>query len=179
MYDRAALCALVREVALQIGQFQLASGKTSTYYLDCRKVTLDWRGANLVADGLLELLEEPWPDAVGGMAIGADPITAAMVTVAGRTGRRLRGFIVRKEPKQHGTLRQVEGPVEPGQRAVVVEDVVTSGGSALAAIEAAEAFGLKVIGVLAVIDRLEGGAQRLAQCGYPLKTLLTIRDFGL
>lgn len=179
MYDRAALVALVRELALEVGQFQLASGKTSNYYLDCRKVTLDWRGANLVADGLLALLDEPWPDAVGGMAVGADPITAAMVTVAGRTGRRLRGFIVRKEAKQHGTGRQVEGPVRPGQRAVVVEDVVTSGGSALAAIEAAQAAGLVVTGVLAVIDRLEGGAQRLAERGFSLKTLLTIRDLGL
>jgi orotate phosphoribosyltransferase len=179
MYDRAALCALVRELALAVGQFQLASGKTSTYYLDCRKVTLDWRGANLVAEGLLALLDEPWPDAVGGMAIGADPITAAMVTVAGRTGRPLRGFIVRKEAKQHGMGRQVEGPVEAGQRVVVVEDVVTSGSSALAAIDAAEGFGLKVEGVLAVIDRLEGGRERLAERGYPLKTLLTIRDFGL
>lgn len=179
MYDRLALCALVRELALQVGQFQLASGKTSHYYLDCRKVTLDSRGANLVADGLLALLGEEWPDAVGGLAIGADPITAAMITVAGRSGRRLRGFIVRKEPKQHGTGRQVEGPVAPGQRVVVVEDVVTSGASALAAIEAAEAFGLKVTGVLAVIDRLEGGGPRLAERGYPLRTLLTIRDLGL
>jgi orotate phosphoribosyltransferase len=179
MYDRAALEALVRELALEVGQFRLASGKTSTYYLDCRKVTLDWRGANLVAEGLLELLGEPWPDAVGGMAIGADPITAAMVTVAGRMGRPLRGFIVRKEAKQHGMGRQVEGPVAAGQRVVVVEDVVTSGASALAAIDAAEAFGLKVEGVLAVMDRLEGGRESLAQRGYPLKTLLTIRDFGL
>lgn len=179
MYDKAALMELVRELALQTGQFKLASGKLSSYYLDCRKVTLDSRGANLIADGMLELLGPELPAAVGGMAIGADPITAALITVAGREGKRLRGFIVRKEAKQHGTGRDVEGPVQPGDTAYIVEDVVTTGGSSLAAIEKAEAFGLKIRGVLAVIDRLEGGAETLAERGYSLQTLLTIRDFGL
>lgn len=179
MYDKPALMDLVRRLALQLGQFTLASGKQSSYYLDCRKVTLDSAGANLIADGLLELLADDWPDAVGGMAIGADPITAALITVAGRNGRSLRGFIVRKETKQHGTGRDVEGPVRPGDRVVIVEDVVTTGGSSLAAIEKAEAFGLRVRGVMAIIDRLEGGREALAARGYSLETLLTIRDFGL
>jgi orotate phosphoribosyltransferase len=179
MYDKTALMDLVRSLALQIGHFKLASGKESSYYLDCRKVTLDSAGANLIADGMLELLSAAWPDAVGGMAIGADPITAALITVAGRSGRNLRGFIVRKEAKQHGTGRDVEGPVKPGDNVVIVEDVVTTGGSSLAAIEKAEAFGLKVRGVLAIIDRLEGGREKLAERGYGLQTLLTIADFGL
>jgi orotate phosphoribosyltransferase len=179
MYDKPALMQLIRELALQTGQFKLASGKMSSYYLDCRRVTLDSRGANLIADGMLELLNKDPPDAVGGMAIGADPITAALITVAGREGQRLKGFIVRKEAKQHGTGRDVEGPVQPGESAYIVEDVVTTGASSLAAIEKAEAFGLKIRGVLAVIDRLEGGAQTLNARGYSLQTLLTIRDFGL
>jgi orotate phosphoribosyltransferase len=179
MYDKPALMDLVRKLALQTGQFKLASGKMSSYYLDCRKVTLDSAGANLIADGLLELLGDKLPAAVGGMAIGADPITAAMITVAGRTGKQLRGFIVRKEAKQHGTGRDVEGPVTAGDEVVIVEDVVTSGGSSLAAIEKAEAHGLKVRGVLAIIDRLEGGQGALAARGYSLQTLLTIQDFGL
>lgn len=179
MYDKAALMDLVRKLALQLGDFTLASGKKSKYYLDCRKVTLDSAGANLIADGMLELLGADLPDAVGGMAIGADPITAAIITVAGRSGKSLRGFIVRKEAKQHGTGRDVEGPVQPGDRVIVVEDVVTTGGSSLAAIEKAEVFGLKVLGVLAIIDRLEGGRETLAARGYSLQTLLTIRDFGL
>jgi orotate phosphoribosyltransferase len=179
MYDKAALMELVRKLALQLGDFTLASGKKSKYYLDCRKVTLDSAGANLIADGMLELLGDDLPDAVGGMAIGADPITAAIITVAGRSGQALRGFIVRKEAKQHGTGRDVEGPVQPGDRVIVVEDVVTTGGSSLAAIEKAEAFGLKVLGVLAIIDRLEGGRETLSARGYSLQTLLTIRDFGL
>jgi len=179
MYDKSALIALVRKLALQIGDFTLASGKKSKYYLDCRKVTLDSAGANLIADGMLELLSTNLPDAVGGMAIGADPITAAIITVAGRTGKHIKGFIVRKEPKQHGTGRDVEGPVQPGDQVVIVEDVVTSGGSSLAAIEKAQAFGLQVRGVLAIIDRLEGGRDALAAKGFSLQTLLTIRDFGL
>lgn len=179
MYNKAALMAIVREKALQTGEFKLASGKMSHYYLDCRKVTLDSAGANHIADGMLELLGPLLPAAVGGMAIGADPITAAIITVAGREGRALKGFIVRKEAKQHGTGRDVEGPVQPGDTAMIVEDVVTTGGSSLAAIEKAEAFGLKVLGVLAIIDRLEGGAATLAARGYKLQTLLTIRDFGI
>jgi orotate phosphoribosyltransferase len=179
MFNQPALIDLVREKALQIGQFKLASGKMSNYYLDCRKVTLDAKGANLIAEGMLALLENDYPDAVGGMAIGADPITAAIITLAGQRDRNLAGFIVRKEAKQHGTGRDVEGPVTSGMRAVIVEDVVTTGGSALAAIEKAEAAGLKIIGVMGIIDRLEGGREAMAAKGYSLQTLLTIRDFGL
>ena len=179
MYDRDALMALIRELALEFGDFTLASGKKAPYYLDCRKVTLDARGANLVAEGILELLGDDVPDAVGGMAIGADPITAAVITVAGQRGKQLKGFIVRKESKAHGKGREVEGPVSPGDSAVIVEDVVTTGGSSLAAIEKAEAFGLKITGVIAIIDRLEGGAEAFAARGIPLRTLLTVRDFGI
>ena len=119
------------------------------------------------------------PDAVGGMAIGADPITAGIITIAGQQGTPLKGFIVRKEEKQHGAGRMVEGPVEPGDSAVIVEDVVTTGGGSLKAIQHAEAFGLKIKGVVAIIDRLEGGSQAFADAGYELRTLLTIRDFGI
>jgi orotate phosphoribosyltransferase len=179
MYDRRGLIELIGQKALSIGRFVLASGKEASYYLDCRQVTLDGRGANLIAEGMLERLTEDPPDAVGGMAIGADPITAAIVTLAGQRGLPLKGFIVRKEPKGHGRGRDVEGPVEPGQRVVIVEDVVTTGGSSLQAIERVEAFGLKVQYVLAIIDRLEGGREAFEQRGYPLHSLLTIRDLGI
>jgi len=119
------------------------------------------------------------PQAVGGMAIGADPITASVVTTAGLQDIPLYGFMVRKEPKGHGTGRQVEGPVEPGQKVVIVEDVITSGGSALQAVEAARTFGLEVLYVLAIIDRLAGGQEAFARQGLELKTLTTIRDFGI
>jgi orotate phosphoribosyltransferase len=180
MYDKQALIALVRQKALKFGQFTLASGKKATYYLDGKQVTLDPTGARLVAEGLLDLLASgPMPSAVGGMSIGADPITAAVVTMSAVRGTPLLGFMVRKEAKGHGTNQYLEGPVTPGQTAVIVEDVVTTGGSSLKAIERAEAFGLKIVGVLAVIDRMEGGAQAFAQRGYPLASLLTIRDFGI
>lgn len=178
-YDRDALIELIREEALEFGDFTLASGKKAKFYLDCRKVTLDSRGANLIAAGMLELMASDMPDAVGGMAIGADPITGAIITMSGQKSRHLRGFIVRKEAKEHGKGRDVEGPVRPGDRVVVVEDVVTTGGSALKAIDRAREFGLKVTGAVAIIDRLAGGEAAFASRGVPLRTLLTIRDFGI
>jgi orotate phosphoribosyltransferase len=184
MYDRAALIDLIRESALQFGDFTLASGKKAKFYLDCRKVTLDSRGALLIGHGMLDLIEKYNVNkynvnVVGGMAIGADPITAAILTIAAIRGKRLRGMIVRKEAKAHGTGRDVEGPVGAGDRAIIVEDVVTTGGSALAAIEKVKAAGIEVVGVLAIIDRLEGGREAFEKSGYQLETLLTIRDFGI
>lgn len=179
MYDQSALIQLIRQQALKTGKFILASGKEATYYLDCRQVTLHPQGANLIADGILQLLGDQLPDAVGGMAIGADPITAAVVTVAGQRGIPLCGFIVRKEPKAHGRGRDVEGPVQEGQHVVIVEDVVTTGGSSLKAIERVEAAGLIVDRVIAIVDRLEGGRESFEQHGYRLDSLLTIRDFGI
>ena len=179
MYDRQALIDLVRERALQIGDFTLASGKKSNYYLDCRRITLEAHGAVLIAEGMLELLKDQMPPLVGGMAIGADPITGAILTIAGTRDLPLRGVIVRKEPKAHGTGKMVEGPFQEGEEIVIVEDVVTTGGSSLQAIERCEAVGLKVSRVLAIIDRLQGGKEAFAEKGYELSTLLTIKDFGL
>ncbi len=179
MYDREALIQLVRDKALRFGQFTLASGRTASYYLDCRQITLDAQGARLVGEGMLELLGDDLPDLVGGMAIGADPITASILALAGVRGAALRGVMVRKEPKQHGTGQTVEGPFQEGESLVIVEDVVTTGGSSLLAIERCEAVGLKVRRVLAIIDRCEGGRQAFAERGYELTTLLTVRDFGI
>ncbi len=179
MYDKQALMALVRDKALKFGDFTLASGKKASYYLDGKQVTLDAAGARLVGEGILDLLAERMPKAVGGMSIGADPITAAVVTMAGVRGQALSGFMVRKEAKGHGTSRTIEGPVQPGDEVVIVEDVVTTGGSSLAAIDRCQEFGLVVKRVIAIIDRLEGGAQAFALRGFPLASLLTIRDFGI
>lgn len=180
-YDKDLLVALVREHALQFGQFTLASGKQASYYLDCRKITLHPQGSNLIGAGILDGLTSHRfaspPDAVGGMAIGADPITASIVVLSGQRGLGMRGFMVRKEAKAHGTGKLVEGPVTPGMRCVVVEDVITSGGSALRAVEAAKDFGLEVLGIYGVIDRLEGGRETIENAGLPLTTLLTINDF--
>jgi orotate phosphoribosyltransferase len=179
VYDRDALQHLIRDNALTFGDFTLASGKKASYYLDCRQITLDAKGARLVGEGMLELLADDLPDLVGGMAIGADPITAAILTLAGIRGLALRGVIVRKEAKAHGTGRFVEGPFRAGESIAIVEDVVTTGGSILAAIERCEAVGLEVQRVLAIIDRLEGGREAFAARGYELTTLFTVRDFGI
>jgi len=179
VYDRAALIRLFEERALKRGDFTLASGKKSSYYLDGKQVTLHSKGALLIAEGFWELLGENLPAAVGGMSIGADPISAAILTVAGMQGRDLVGFMVRKEPKGHGTQRYIEGPLEVGSEVVIVEDVVTTGGSSLQAIERVEAYGCKVRQVLAIVDRLEGGAAAFQQRGYGFASLLTIRDFGI
>lgn len=179
MYDRAALINLIKEKGLEFGDFTLASGKKASFYLDCRRVTLDSQGATLIAAGILEMLGDSLPDAVGGMAIGADPITGAVITLAGIQGKPLRGFIVRKEAKAHGKGRDVEGPIKAGDQVIIVEDVVTTGGSSLQAIEKVEACGLKVLGVIAIIDRLEGGQEAFASRGISLRTLLTIRDLGI
>ncbi|HEV3138163.1 MAG TPA: orotate phosphoribosyltransferase [Pirellulales bacterium] len=179
VYDKAALIGLVRDKALKFGDFTLASGKRASYYLDGKQVTLDSFGAKLIGEGILDLLGPQLPKAIGGMAIGADPITAAVVTLAGVRGLSLKGVLVRKEAKGHGTERYVEGPVSPGDDVVIVEDVVTTGGSSLEAIKRVEEFGLKVKGVIAIIDRLEGGSQAFAARGYKFSSLLSIRDFGI
>jgi orotate phosphoribosyltransferase len=180
VYDKEALLALVRHKALKFGNFTLASGRKATYYLDGKQVTLNPHGARLVAEGILDLLDPgAMPDAVGGMSIGADPITAAVITMSAVRGTPLRGFMVRKEAKGHGTNQYIEGPVLPGENVVIVEDVVTTGGSSLAAIERCEGFGLKVQRVIAIVDRMEGGTEAFAHRGYPLSCLLTIRDFGI
>lgn len=180
-YDRDALLDLIRAEALQRGEFVLASGKKASYYLDCRNITLHPRGANVIAEGMLDAMQAagPLPEAVGGMAIGADPITASIITLAGQRDLPLKGFMVRKEPKGHGMGRQVEGPVRAGQRVVIVEDVITSGGSALKAVDAAREFGLEVERVIAIIDRLAGGEEAFREKGLELTTLTTIRDFGI
>lgn len=181
LYDKDILKALVREHALQFGNFTLASGKQASFYLDCRKVTLHPTGANMIGAGMLDWITthraDALPDAIGGMAIGADPITASVVVHAGQRGLGMRGFMVRKEAKTHGTGKLVEGPVTPGMTCIIVEDVITSGGSALKAAQSAEEFGMKVLGILGVIDRLEGGREAIEQAGWPLATLLTINDF--
>ncbi len=181
MYDRNELIRLIQSESLRRGDFTLASGKKASFYLDCRTLTLHPKGANVVAQGMLEVLESlgELPAAVGGMAIGADPITASIVTIAGQRDLPLKGFMVRKEAKGHGTGKQVEGPVEPGQRVVIVEDVITSGGSAIKAVDAVREFGLVVDHVIAIIDRLAGGREAFKAKGIELTTLTTIRDFGI
>ena len=175
------LIGLVETKALKRGTFRLASGREASFYLDAKQVVLDAHGAMLVGRAILERLRSlgPLPAAVGGMSIGADPITSAVITMAGVEGLPLKGFMVRKEPKDHGTKKYVEGPVEPGQRVVIVEDVTTTGGSSLLAIDRVHEFGLVVERVVTVIDRLAGAKDAFAARGISLESLVTIRDLGI
>ena len=176
MFDPERLKELIKRDALRFGDFTLASGKKASYYLDCRKLTLDSEGANVIAAGILSTLGDDLPDCVGGMAIGADPITAAVITVAWQQDQPMKGFIVRKEAKAHGTGQQVEGPVEAGQRAVMLEDVITTGGSSLRAIEHARNFGLEVDRLITIVDRGENSEQVFADVGVKFSALLHVSE---
>ncbi len=178
--DRERLIDLLRREALWTGQFTLASGRTSHYYVDGRKVTLAAEGAALLAAGVLDVLAgRPEVEAVGGLTMGADPIVGATLALAGLRGKALKGFLVRKEPKGHGTGQLVEGPVGPGMTVAIVEDVATTGGSALKAVEAVEAMGGRVACVIAMLDRLEGAAGAFETRGLDFYALATIRDLGV
>lgn len=142
--------------AVKTGDFTLSSGKKSNLYIDCRKITLHPQGAKLIAKIILEKIKGLKVDAIGGLTLGADPITGAVVALS-----EIPGFIVRKKEKEHGTKQKIEGLIEPGWKVVIVEDVSTTGASALQALEAVEAAGAKVIKVISVVDREEGAAEAL------------------
>jgi orotate phosphoribosyltransferase len=165
--------------AFTTGEFILSSGAKSNYYFDCRLVTLDQEGSALCAEALLKEIRKAKATAVGGMTLGADPLVSTIGLLAYQKKIRLKLFYVRKEPKEHGTRRRMEGPpLEPDDRVAIVEDVVTSGRSALTACEAVRReFGCKIVGVFAILDRLEGGRAAIESAGYPLHSLFTVSDF--
>lgn len=180
-FDRERLIELLKRDAFKRGTFTLASGRTSHYYVDGRKLTLSADGAALIGAAVLELLTSDYEvDAIGGLTLGADPIVGATLALASAAGLgHLRGFLVRKEAKGHGTGRLVEGPLEPGSTVAIVDDVATTGGSSLQAAEAVEAMACRVAVVIVVLDRLEGAAAAFAERGLPFRSLLTIRDLGV
>jgi orotate phosphoribosyltransferase len=174
---------LLRDRSVTRGDFVLASGGRSSFYIDARRTTMSAEGGAVIGALALErLAARGWePQLVGGLTLGADPVAYAIVAVArGRSGgRTLDAFTVRKQPKAHGTAQRIEGCFTPGAAVVVVEDVITTGQSALDAIRAVEAEGGRVLGVLAVVDREEGGRATLEQAGYLVEVLVTATDLGL
>src|SRR3954451_7555962 len=152
--ERGRLVALLKRDALKTGTFTLASGRTSHYYVDGRRVTLSAEGAALIGAGVLDALADRADvAAVGGLTLGADPIVGATLALAAPAGRAdLRGFLVRKEAKGHGTGRLGAGPIEPGLSVAIVDDVATTGGSSLQAAAAVEAFGCAVARIVVVLD---------------------------
>jgi orotate phosphoribosyltransferase len=164
---RERLRELLARNALLPGPITLSSGQRADYYFDCRRVTLTPDGADLVAEAFLEKIESlpERPDAIGGLTLGADPILGAVMMRALERGRRYQTFYVRKEPKKHGTEQWIENPPLPGSKVVIVDDVITTGKSALKAAEQATAQGCRVVAVIALLDREQGGAQAIrAQC---------------
>ncbi|GAB3286685.1 MULTISPECIES: orotate phosphoribosyltransferase [Pseudoclavibacter] len=178
--DRDALIELIRDEAVFHGDFTLTSGKKATYYIDLRKLSLDHRASPLMGRVLLDLIEEFGPvDAVGGLTMGADPLASAVMHQGLAQGKVVDAFVVRKEPKDHGRGRQVEGPDLQGKRVVVLEDTSTTGGSPLKAIEALEKVGANVVGVAVIVDRATEAQGIIEAAGYPYRAAIGLEDLGL
>lgn len=163
------------ERSLELGDFVLASGARSSYYIDARRTTFSAEGQFLLGLEVLRTLKESGlrPDWIGGLTMGADPIACAVAHRSWMDGTPIQAFSVRKEAKGHGTNRQVEGGLPPGARVVVVEDSLTTGGSSLKAAATLEAAGATIEGILTVVDREEGGGDRIQEAGYAFLRLFT------
>ncbi len=177
---RAEMLALIREVAYAEGDFTLASGKKSKYYVDGRLVTIHPRGAVLTGVLFLEkirdILEQGGRLGITGLTMGADPIITATAAVAALQGRELYPFYCRKEPKGHGAGRQLEGFFEPAERCVVVEDTATTGASALKAAAAAKAAGIAPVAVVLLVDREEGAREAVEAAGLEFRAVFTVGE---
>jgi len=177
-YLQQNLKDLLSARSLKRGDFVLASGKHSSFYIDARLTTMSGEGLAVIgALGLDRLAARGWtPQAVGGLTLGADPVAYALAAAARGRGLPLDAFTVRKQAKTHGTGKRIEGCFAPGMPVVIVEDVITTGGSAHEAIMAVEREGGQVLGVLAVVDREEGGRAVLEQAGYAVEALMTASE---
>ena len=178
---KADLADLLRDRSLQMGTYTLASGRTSGYYIDARRTTMSARGLELIGElGLTEIRAAGWaPDVVGGLTLGADPLAYAIARASRERPPTVDAFTVRKVAKDHGAQRQIEGCWEKGSSVVVVEDVVTTGQSALKAARVVSDAGAVVLGILALIDRGEGGRAAIEGHGHNLRCLLTLADLGV
>ncbi|MHA6669558.1 orotate phosphoribosyltransferase [Homoserinimonas sp. A447] len=177
---RQQLIEFIKADAVFHGDFTLTSGKKATYYVDLRKVSLDHRVAPLIGQVMLDLISQvPEVSAVGGMTMGADPIASAVLHQAAARGVAYDAFVVRKEPKDHGRGRQVEGPDVAGKRVIVLEDTSTTGGSPLSAIEALKKVGAEIAGVAVVVDRNTGAREVIEAAGYPYFAAISLDDLGL
>jgi orotate phosphoribosyltransferase len=178
---RDQLLELLATNSFRLGEFTLSSGAKSDYYIDCRTTTLHARGAELTGRVFLELIQQQgWqPQAVGGLTMGADPIVVATSVISSQMGAPIHGFLVRKAEKAHGMGRRLEGFQEKGARVVIVDDVCTTGGSTIQAIEAAREFGFNITGVACLVERLEAGgrpAVEKAAAPAPFVSVFTSND---
>jgi orotate phosphoribosyltransferase len=174
--QRQRLLELLAERAYRHGQFTLASGRSSDHYVNCKPVSLSGEGLALLAARMLELVE-PEAVAVAGLTLGADPLVSAVAMRAALDGRALDALIVRKEAKGHGTGAWLEGPLPPpGSRITVLEDVVTTGGSALKAVIQLREAGYRVQRVVTIVDRQEGGEAAMAAADLELSSLFLLEE---
>ena len=178
-HAKTELFSLLQSLSFKRGHFVLASGKTSDWYLDCRVTALSARGSLLIGQLFHEKLRDLHIDAVGGMVLGAAPLVTSVTTQSAAMGDPIEGFLVRKEPKGHGGEQQIEGNLKPWMRIALVEDVVTSGGSTLKAIDAIQRHypSVEIVKVLSLVDREAGGAERFTQRGIPFESLYSVRAF--
>ena len=172
------LLKLFKEHAILRGDFTLSSGLKSTYYFDGRLVTLWPEGAYLIGKKIYQILKKARVDGVGGMTLGADPIVTAVAVVSHLEDKPIPAFIVRAETKGHGTQKRIEGPLRKGSRVAIVDDVITTGNSVLRAIEAVEAEGCKVVKVVVLLDRHQGGSDEIRRRGYDFQAILTASASG-
>jgi orotate phosphoribosyltransferase len=174
------LLQLLKDRAFKRGTFRLASGGTSDYYIDGRMAAVFSEAVPLIGEVLYERTQGLAVDAIGGLAVGAVPLTTAAVFSYHLHGRKMEGFWVRDQVKAHGTQKVIEGNLAPGARVVIVDDVFTQGTSAAKAVQAVRGIGCEVVGVLALVDRLQGARERFRELGVPnYQPVFTIRDFGV
>ena len=174
------LLALIKERAFQRGSFKLASGAMSDYYIDGKMVQVFSHAAHLIGEVIYERTRNLDIAAIGGLEVGAVPLTTAAVISYHLHGGKMEGFWVRTSTKSHGTKKRVEGKLLPGDRVVILDDVITKGGSALEAIQVVQEMGCEVVLVLAIVDRLQGGAELFAKHGVTnFQSVFTIRDLGV
>jgi orotate phosphoribosyltransferase len=175
--DRADLLAAIKANAVVHGDFVLSSGQHASWYVDLRKILLNGRIAPLAGRVMLSLTWDLAYEAVGGLTLGADPVATAMMHAAARRGTPVDAFVVRKEAKEHGTQRRIEGPDVAGRRVLAVEDTSTTGASVLTAVDALREAGADVVGVAVLIER--GAADRVAEYGLPYRAAYDLSDLGV
>lgn len=175
---RKQLFRLIKDRAYREGEFKLASGKMSHYYLDARLVTLSSEGAYLVGSIIFGLIKDMKIVAAGGPTLGADPIVGALATISFQNNRPLNAFLIRKSPKAHGRMQQIEGPEIPaGDEVVLLDDVATSGGSLIDAIEVLKKIGVKVKKAVVIVDREEGASENMRRAGCELVSIFKASEF--
>ncbi len=179
MDERARLLDIMKKLSYEEGEFILKSGKKSSFYIDARETTLNPEGMYLAGSIMYKMVKDMTDiEAVGGVSVGADPLVCSVVLYAYHQKDSLSGFFIRKEPKGHGRSLWIEGAknLKPGMNVVILEDVITTGGSSLRAIEIAEQAGYHVKGLIAILDRLEGGKEAIESNGYTFRPIFNIND---